>query len=54
MVGAIVLTLRHRSDVKRQNVLAQMYRDPATAMEATARACRSSSWALNEATSTTG
>ena len=33
MVGAIVLTLRHRSDVKRQNVLAQMYRDPATAME---------------------
>jgi len=33
MVGAIVLTLRHRSDVKRQNVLAQMYRDPAKAME---------------------
>lgn len=33
MIGAIVLTLRHRSDVKRQNVLAQMYRDPATAME---------------------
>ena len=33
MVGAIVLTLRHRKDVKRQNVLAQMYRDPATAME---------------------
>lgn len=33
MVGAIVLTLRHRSDVKRQDVLAQMYRDPATAME---------------------
>ncbi|THH38980.1 NADH-quinone oxidoreductase subunit J [Aliishimia ponticola] len=33
MVGAIVLTLRHRADVKRQNVLAQMYRDPATAME---------------------
>jgi NADH-quinone oxidoreductase subunit J len=33
MVGAIVLTLRHRTDVKRQNVLAQMYRDPATAME---------------------
>jgi len=33
MVGAIVLTLRHREDVKRQDVLAQMYRDPATAME---------------------
>ena len=33
MVGAIVLTLRHRSDVKRQNVLAQMYRDPAKALE---------------------
>jgi NADH-quinone oxidoreductase subunit J len=33
MVGAIVLTLRHRVDIKRQDVLAQMYRDPATAME---------------------
>jgi len=33
MVGAIVLTLRHRTTVKRQDVLAQMYRDPATAME---------------------
>lgn len=33
MVGAIVLTLRHRTDVKRQDVLAQMYRDPAKAME---------------------
>ncbi|MEL6518149.1 MAG: NADH-quinone oxidoreductase subunit J [Pseudomonadota bacterium] len=33
MVGAIVLTLRHRSDIKRQDVLAQMYRDPAKAME---------------------
>ena len=33
MVGAIALTLRHRQDVKRQNVLAQMYRDPAKAME---------------------
>ncbi|MEQ3625268.1 MAG: NADH-quinone oxidoreductase subunit J [Celeribacter sp.] len=33
MIGAIVLTLRHRPDVKRQNVLAQMYRDPAKAME---------------------
>ena len=33
MVGAIVLTLRHRKDVKRQDVLAQMYRDPALAME---------------------
>ncbi|GHC58261.1 NADH-quinone oxidoreductase subunit J [Neogemmobacter tilapiae] len=33
MIGAIVLTLRHRSDVKRQNVLHQMWRDPAKAME---------------------
>jgi NADH-quinone oxidoreductase subunit J len=33
MIGAIVLTLRHRVGVKRQNVLAQMYRDPAKAME---------------------
>ena len=33
MVGAIVLTLRHRTYVKRQDVLAQMYRDPAKAME---------------------
>ena len=33
MMGAIVLTLRHRQNVKRQDVLAQMYRDPATAME---------------------
>jgi NADH-quinone oxidoreductase subunit J len=33
MVGAIVLTLRHRVDVKRQDVVAQMMRDPAKAME---------------------
>ena len=33
MIGAIVLTLRHRADVKRQDVHAQMWRDPATAME---------------------
>ncbi|MFT6674655.1 MAG: NADH-quinone oxidoreductase subunit J [Sulfitobacter sp.] len=33
MIGAIVLTLRHRVDVKRQNVVAQMMRDPAKAME---------------------
>ncbi len=33
MIGAIVLTLRHRQDIKRQDVLAQMYRDPAQAME---------------------
>ena len=33
MIGAIVLTLRHRTDIKRQDVLAQMYRDPAKAME---------------------
>ncbi|MEP1766436.1 MAG: NADH-quinone oxidoreductase subunit J [Sulfitobacter sp.] len=33
MVGAIVLTLRHREDVKRQDVVAQMMRDPAKAMD---------------------
>ncbi|MDA5557866.1 NADH-quinone oxidoreductase subunit J [Shimia sp. MMG029] len=33
MIGAIVLTLRHRRDIKRQNVLEQMWRDPADAME---------------------
>lgn len=33
MIGAILLTLRHRQDIKRQDVLAQMYRDPAKAME---------------------
>ena len=32
MIGAIVLTLRHRRDIKRQNVLHQMWRDPAQAM----------------------
>jgi NADH-quinone oxidoreductase subunit J len=33
MIGAIVLTLRHRPWVKRQDVLRQMWRDPAKAME---------------------
>ncbi|WP_372603272.1 NADH-quinone oxidoreductase subunit J [Actibacterium sp.] len=33
MIGAIVLTLRHRTNVKRQDILAQIYRDPAKAME---------------------
>jgi NADH-quinone oxidoreductase subunit J len=33
MIGAIVLTLRHRKDIKRQNVLHQMWRDPGKAME---------------------
>jgi len=33
MVGAIVLTLRHRENVKRQDILAQMYRDPAASVE---------------------
>ncbi len=33
MIGAIVLTMRHRRDIKRQDILAQMYRDPAKAME---------------------
>lgn len=32
MIGAIVLTLRHREGVKKQDVLAQMYRDPAAAV----------------------
>ncbi|MFC4668629.1 NADH-quinone oxidoreductase subunit J [Seohaeicola nanhaiensis] len=33
MIGAIMLTLRHRKDVKRQSPVAQMMRDPALAME---------------------
>jgi NADH-quinone oxidoreductase subunit J len=33
MIGAIVLTLRHRTDVKRQNIVGQMQRDPAKAMD---------------------
>jgi len=33
MIGAIVLTVRHRKGIKRQDVLSQMYRDPAKAME---------------------
>jgi NADH-quinone oxidoreductase subunit J len=33
MIGAIVLTLRHRPNIKRQNVLSQIYRDPAEQME---------------------
>lgn len=33
MIGAIVLTLRHRKDIKRQDVISQMHRDPAKAME---------------------
>jgi NADH-quinone oxidoreductase subunit J len=33
MIGAIVLTLRHRTWIKRQDVLQQMWRDPAKAME---------------------
>jgi NADH-quinone oxidoreductase subunit J len=33
MIGAIVLTLRHRTDIKRQDIVAQILRDPATAME---------------------
>lgn len=32
MIGAIVLTMRHRPDIKRQNVMEQMHRDPAKAM----------------------
>ena len=33
MMGAILLTLRHRTNVKRQNVIAQMHRDPGKTME---------------------
>ena len=33
MIGAIVLTLRHRPHVKRQDVLQQMWRDPAKTLE---------------------
>ena len=32
MIGAITLTLRHRADVKRQNIVRQVLRDPAKAM----------------------
>jgi NADH-quinone oxidoreductase subunit J len=32
MIGAILLTMRHRPNVKRQDVLTQMYRDPAKQM----------------------
>ena len=33
MIGAIVLTLQHRVSVKRQSIAAQVWRDPATAVE---------------------
>ncbi len=33
MIGAILLTMRHRTDIKRQDVLRQMYRDPAKTLE---------------------
>ena len=33
MIGAIVLTLRHRTGIKRQDVATQVARGPATAME---------------------
>ena len=33
MIGAIVLTLRHKPDVKRQDVSIQVARNPATAVE---------------------
>ena len=35
MIGAILLTLRHRVDIKRQDVLQQMWRDPKKAMKMT-------------------
>ena len=33
MIGAVTLTMRHRTNVKRQDVIAQMHRDPAKAMQ---------------------
>jgi NADH-quinone oxidoreductase subunit J len=33
MIGAIVLTLRHRENIKRQDILAQIYRDPARSVD---------------------
>lgn len=33
MIGAIVLTLRHRADVKRQDIVSQIMRDPSKSME---------------------
>ncbi|MCO6186096.1 NADH-quinone oxidoreductase subunit J [Rhizobium sp. L1K21] len=33
MIGAIVLTLKHRVDIKRQNIAAQVARTPATGVE---------------------
>ena len=33
MIGAIVLTIRHRKDIKRQNVVEQMHRDPKAAIK---------------------
>ena len=33
MIGAIVLTMRHRTNIKRQDIIGQMMRDPASAME---------------------
>ena len=33
MIGAIVLTLRHKPGVKRQSIAAQVARTPATAIE---------------------
>ena len=33
MIGAILLTLRHRKNIKRQDILAQIYRDPNDALE---------------------
>ena len=33
MIGAILLTMRHRRDIKRQNVLKQMWTDPKKQLE---------------------
>ena len=35
MIGAIVLTLQHKPNVKRQDITAQIARDPKTAVEVT-------------------
>jgi len=33
MIGAIVLTMRHRTNIKRQDILEQIYRDPGKSMD---------------------
>ena len=40
MIGAIVLTLRHKPGVKRQSIAAQVGRTPATGMRDPSRSSR--------------